>query len=976
MVRLSIGLEEGAEDRGDEGVVATARSPDVADRASRSLTGDPWWQPLPAVGDGITVARVLVGRESECARIDELLERPRVGRSGALILRGEAGIGKTALLEYAVARAHEMTVVSALGVPSEAELEFSALLEVSRPMLDHLGEVPAAQAEALRGALGLTTASASDRFLIGAATLSLLAAAGEARPVLVVIDDAHWLDRASADALRFAVRRLQADPVCVLFATREGEERTFDAPGIGSLEVLGLDRGSASSLLAADGVSRIAPDVAERLWQATRGNPLALLELPSVLSARQLAGREPLEDPLPAGASVERAFARRAHALTADAQRALLVAAVATTDDMPIVSAAASVLGADASALEAAEDVGLVHVRGRRIVFRHPLVRSAVYHAAAPSDRRAAHRALATTMREDTQPEQRAWHLAAAALGPDEDVASALALAAEHALRRSGYASAAAALERAAQLTPAEDRRRRRLVSAANAFWLAGRSEASRALLEQALEGGSDPLLRADALHLLGKIEYHDGPPMPAYRRLVGAARLVEQLAPAKAVAILTDAVDACVYAAEPKPGAIAARRARELAPLDGSYADFMAELNVAESLFFDGRAASGAPMFERALAIFGAKADLQCEPRLVTRAAIALCWLERGPEARDLASRAAALAREQGAIGALPPALMVVTWASRRVGAWQEGLASGSEGVELAREMEQTTIMIDCLGELSVIEAYRGEETSCRRHCDEVEAITARLGLGNRAGFNACVLGMLELALGRLEEAAARFEFCARWEEQLGVHAVEAVPIPDLVETYVRLGRLDDARAALARLRAGASPRFAGVVAARCAGLVAGDDEFESHFRRSLELHPKTDDVFGRARTQLCFGERLRRAGRRVDAREQLRAALETFERLRTTPWAARARGELRASGERLRRREAHQAEELTPQELQIALQVAEGKSNKEVGAALFLSHKTVEFHLGRVYRKLGIHSRAELIRRFATKGELSVAT
>jgi DNA-binding CsgD family transcriptional regulator len=514
------------------------------------------------------------------------------------------------------------------------------------------------------------------------------------------------------------------------------------------------------------------------------------------------------------------------------------------------------------------------------------------------------------------------------------------------------------------------------LVSAANAFWLAGRSEASRALLEQALEGGSDPRLRADALHLLGKIEYHDGPPMPAYRRLVDAARLVEQLAPAKAVAILTDAVDACVYAAEPKPGADAARRARELAPRDGSHADFMAEVNMAESLFFDGRAASGAPMFERALAIFGATAELQCEPRLVTRAAIALCWLERGPEAHDLASRAAALARELGAIGALPPALMVVTWASRRVGAWQEGLASGSEGVELAREMEQTTIMIDCLGELSVIEANRGEETSCRRHCGEVEAITARLGLGNRAAFNACVLGMLELAVGRLEEAAARFEACAGWEEELGVHAVEAVPIPDLVETYVRMGRLDDARAALARLRAGASPRFAGVLAARCAGLVAGDDEFERHFRRSLELHPTTDDVFGRARTQLCFGERLRRSGRRVDAREQLRAALETFERLGTTPWAARARGELRASGQRLRRREAHQAEELTPQELRIALQVAEGKSNKEVGAALFLSHKTVEFHLGRVYRKLGIHSRAELIRRFAMKGELSVVT
>jgi DNA-binding CsgD family transcriptional regulator len=401
-----------------------------------------------------------------------------------------------------------------------------------------------------------------------------------------------------------------------------------------------------------------------------------------------------------------------------------------------------------------------------------------------------------------------------------------------------------------------------------------------------------------------------------------------------------------------------------------------MAEVNLAESLFFGGRAAVGAPMFERALAIFHDDPAFQRDPRLVTRAAIALCWLERGPEAHELALRAAALAREQGAIGALPQALMVVTWASRRVGSWQEGLASGSEGAALAREMGQTTMMIDCLAELSVIEANRGDEANCRSHCDEVEAITANLGLGNRAAFNACVLGFLELGLGSLDDAAARLESCARWEEEVGVHAVEAVPIPDLVETYVRLGRVDDARAALARLRAGGSPRFAGVLAARCAGLVAGEDEFERHFRRSLELHPDDDDVFGRARTQLCFGERLRRAGRRIEAREQLRAALETFERLGAAPWADRTRGELRASGERLRRRQAHEAEELTPQELQIALQVAEGKSNKEVAAALFLSHKTVEFHLGRIYRKLGIQSRRELIRRFATEAALTVTS
>ena len=918
----------------------------------------------------------MIGREIECARVDELLERARLGRSGALAIRGEAGIGKTALLDYAVGRADGMLVVRALGVESEAELEFSALLEICRPLLHLLDQIPVGQAGALRTALGLAVASAYDRFLIGAACLSLLAAAAEAGPVAVVIDDAQWLDRASADAILFAARRLEADAVCILFAVREGEERTFRAPGIGSLRIGGLDREAAADLLARDAGSLIVPDVSDRLWRATGGNPLAMLELPSNLSARQLAGREPLEEPLPTGTNVERAFAQRARALPADSQRALVVAAAAVTDEITAISAAVEQLGVQAAAVEAAEDAGLITLRGGRIVFRHPLVRSAVYQAAVPSERRMAHRALAASIPRDVQPEQRAWHLAAAALGTDEDVASALAVAAEHALGRAGYAAAAAALERAARLTPQDDRRRRRLVSAANACWVAGYSETARALLEEALEGCSDPHLRADALHLLGKIEYHEGPPMPAHARLVEAAHLVEELDPPKAVEILSDAVEACVYAAEPAPAAMVARRARALSPRDGSYADFMAEANLAESLFYGGHADSGATMFERVLAILDDSEELQRDPRLVSRAAIGLCWLERGVEAHETALRAAALAREQSAIGALPHALMVVTWASKRVGRWQEALASGSEGVALAREMDQTTIMIDCLGELTLIEAYRGEEDVCRGHCDEVQAISTKLGLGNRARFNDCVLGLLDLGLGRLDEAAARFEACAAWLEELDVHAVEAVPIPDLVETYVRLGRTDDARAALARLRTGASPRFAEVVAARCAALVAGENDFEDHFRRALDLHPPDDDVLGRARTQLCFGERLRRGGRRIEARAQLRAALETFERLGAGPWEERARGELRVSGERLRRREPHEAEQLTPQELQIALQVADGKSNKDVGAALFLSHKTIEFHLGRVYRKLDINSRAELIRRFAADASRSAAS
>ena len=368
-------------------------------------------------------------------------------------------------------------VVRAIGVESEAQLEFSGLLEVCWPLRDGFDELSDHQARVLRSALGIGPAEEHDRFSVGAATLSLLAAAAEANPVCVIVDDAQWLDSASQEAMAFATKRLQADRAALLFGARDDEERPFEAPGVESMPLTGLPREAAAQLLSRTDATTLAPEVADRLFEATRGNPLALMELPSLLSPEQLAGTTALEDPLPAGSSVERAFTRRVEALPERAQRALVVAAVSGSNEAEVIVAGLVEFGLPADALEPAEDAGLIRVAEGRLEFRHPLVRSAVYHAAQASDRRAAHRALADALAASSNRDARAWHLAGAALGPDEEAADALEQAAQDARRRGGYAAAAAALERAARLSPDANAGIERLAAAADAAWRAGRTD-------------------------------------------------------------------------------------------------------------------------------------------------------------------------------------------------------------------------------------------------------------------------------------------------------------------------------------------------------------------------------------------------------------------------------------------------------------------------------------------------------------------
>ncbi|HET7856158.1 MAG TPA: AAA family ATPase [Gaiellaceae bacterium] len=909
---------------------------------------------------------MLVGREPDCVRIDELLDRARRGRSGALVLRGEAGMGKTALLDYAAEHAEGMTVVRALGVEYEFELQFSGLLELMRPLLEHLPEIPPQQAEALRSALGLGEPKPYERFTICAATLSLIAAAAETNPLLILVDDAHWLDLATDDALLFAAKRLVADSVAILLAVREGGERTFRAPALDQLRLTTLDPEQCALLLAGEAKRPVVPQVAEHLCAATEGNPLALVELGDLLSADQLAGREELPDPVPAGRTLERAFAWRAERLPKDSQRALVIAAVSLSDETEMIVAALESLGIGRDALEPAEDAALLSLADGHIRFRHPLVRSAVFHGAPPSERREAHRALAEALRDRDDPERFAWHLAGAAIGVDEEAATALELAAKQAQQRSSYAAAAAAMERAAALTADEDARPRRLYAAADAALSAGRPDDALRFLAEPL-AHQDPRLRAAALRLQGRIEYLGGRPKEAAAVLVEASRLLEDIDRALAVEICTEACSARLGVADAEGMLASAERAEALASgLSNGQLRDLVTLTRGWVLCYVGRSEEGVPLLEQAVA---AAEGAELDPLGLMRISGALEWLDRSRDAHRYAERDVARAREDGAVGLLPYLLYQQAWHATRAGLLSEAFAAASEGLGLARELDLGLPRLQSLLVLAAITARRGSEPECTAYVDEVKRPLEETGLVGYRVLLAYSQGLLAVALSRTEDAVREFEAVAKGLGRFGIHSRVMVPCAELAEVHARGGDARKAATALAAHEDSPEPQspVGRATAARAKGLLAPDDGIDDAFDKALALHEQSDDLWSLARTRLAYGERLRRANRRVDAREQLRPALELFEDQGAGAWAERTRGELRASGETLRRRKSWEVEELTPQELQIAFHVARGMTNREVGAALFLSHKTIEFHLGRVYRKLDMHSRSELISRFA---------
>jgi DNA-binding CsgD family transcriptional regulator len=903
---------------------------------------------------------VLYGRDAERGVLGALLDGVRASRGGVLVLRGEPGVGKSALLADLVSRAEGMQMLRGTGVESESELAFAGVHQVVWPLLDKLGEIPAPQAAALKGALGLDAPAGDDRFLIGAAVLSLLAAGADAAPLLCLVDDAHWLDEASEDALTFAARRLHAEPIGLVFAARDGEVRNFGGAGLPELRLGGLEPAAAEALLVERAGVLLTQEVREQLVARANGNPLALLELPTALSEDQLAGRSPLRETLPVTRTLESVFLRQVRELPPASQKLILLAAADDTTDAAVVVRAAAELGLDASDLDVAERTGLLRVADGEIRFRHPLVRSAVYEGATFAERQLVHCALADVLDGERYADRRVWHRAAATLGVDDELADELDRSAKAAFHRGGHVAAAAALERAAAFTGAERDRARRLAAAASAAWLGGRVESAIALIENARRLACEPVTRADLEHLRAQIELQRGSPARAHEILMAAAGEIVSTDPARAGAMLVQAGEAANYAGD-VPGEIEAGRQAGRLRAEFGLQQLEVTMMAGVANLLEGNVAEGASLLADAIS----QVESSENPRRFSWAGSSAYYLGDIATATMFFDRFAEEARSQGAIALLAVALALRAYGEAVEGRFASAAVSATEGLRLASETGQQNTAAFHRSILARAAARSGREEECRARVEEVLGPARERGLGIHAGVALLALAELELASGRPAESLTHLEVL--WEGGIGMGSVSVklIGVPDLIEAAARIGRLGKAREALAfyeNWATSTASRFELPVLCRCRGLLASDEEAGQHFTEALRLHADGERPFERARTELLYGEMLRRGRHPKEAREHLRVALELFEQLGAAVWAERARSELRGSGETARKRDPSTVDQLTPQELQIARIVAGGASNKEAAAQLFLSPRTIEFHLRHVFAKLGITSRAQL--------------
>jgi DNA-binding CsgD family transcriptional regulator len=891
-----------------------------------------------------------------------MIEAARDGCSAALLVHGEAGMGKTSLLRDAAERATGLRVLRARGLETESHLPFAALSELLAPLLDLRSEIPPVQAQALGGALALEAATVTDRFAVAAGVLSLLAAAAERQPVLALADDLQWLDEASREALLFAARRLDAEGVVLLFGLRDGEGLDAGTLGIDALHLSGLDDESARALLAGAG---LASQVTEKLVAAAGGNPLALREIPRGLSAEQRAGHDLTLAPLRPGDTLERAFRRRVDALPEPTRQALLVAACAETVRADVIAGALANAGLPTDALEPAEAAGLLTLRGREIDFDHPLVRGAVYHGGSPSERRDAHHALADAF--PARSAEKAWHRAAAAPMPDAGVAQALMDAAGDARGRAAFAAAARGFARAGELHTDDDERARAMLEAAGAATIAGELPQAFELAEAGARLAAEPLLQADLRAMAARTQMRLGDPLRAGQALVREAERIEALDPVRAGTFLLESAVTHMIDGTLRAMAETASRVRHVTAGKAPGLDFLATLLTAEALLALGETEEGDALLATCEPVLLGDEPVLGPPEVLGMAAQSSLWSERFDRAEAIFDRLIGSLRDVGAAGALVYPLAARSHLDFRTGRWPAALAGADEAVRLGRETRQESLLAHALGALAEVEAGLGRADAAREHANESVALCQAQGAPATAIYGYQALAFLELGLGNLDAArdhglAAERAFGETESDEPGV----ARFAPDLLEALWRLGSPDEVPPRLEDLARQADRplhTWAQAVVERLRGLMAPDDEADAHFARALELHGMTRQPFETARTQLLHGERLRRAKRRADARGPLGHALAVFERLGAEPWAERARGELRATGGPTgSAAPAIATDELTSQELQIALQVAQGRTNREVAAALFLSAKTIEYHLGSIYRKLGIRRRTEL--------------
>ena len=916
---------------------------------------------VPAAAALTPTNTLLLDRELERGQIDRVLEAARRGLSGALVLHGEPGTGKTTLLDYAVESGGDFEIVRLLGIESETEFGFAALHQLLLPFLGGLRSLPAPQRDALAGALGLRRPDSPDRFLVALAALTMLAGAAAKRPLLCIVDDAQWLDRESAGILGFIARRFSADAVAMLFAVRGPSERAVELEGIPWVRIGGLPPDEAGQLLASAVAGQVDRGVSERVIAQTGGNPLGLIELGRELSGEQLAGEISLPDLLPLGGSLQARYLRQIRRLPAETQIFLLAAAADPTGDPALLWRAGEFLGFGIRAAAPAEVEGLLRFCPL-VRFRHPLIRSAVYHGATLAERVRVHEALARATDPEVAADLRAWHRAEAAIGPDESVAGELERAADRARARGGWAASARFLTRAATLTPGADSRFRRVLAAARAETTAGACVRARALLDSVADQLDDPVKHAAVQRVQGTIRYALDQTAEAASVLLDAARQLAPLDASQARATLLEALAAARTSGRlGKKGAgdadiaQAIRSSPRPPTADATIGDLV--LDADATLILDGHEAA-VPGLKRAVtAMLEApisSADLLTLAGVGCTAAGAL-----GDDHAlySLANWLEVQARDQGAVLPLSTALIF---------SGSSELFAGHLGQARARYAERGAIEAarggSCEVGLALVLAWRGRAVEARAQAADAARVAAEQGHGWKLVWLEYGRAVLALAMGHYEEALAAAP--RGYEENV---LVSTFALPDLIEAAVRCGERASAEQALVRVarRAAASPTplMLGLLA-RSRALLGSETDAEAFYREAISHLQHARGRVHLARAELLYGEWLRRQRRQRDAREHLQAAYDMFREIGADGFAERARLELAATGRTARQPASSHGGGLTPQELQVATLAAAGFTNPEIASRLFISPKTVDYHLGKVFRKLGVGSRRQLAR------------
>jgi DNA-binding CsgD family transcriptional regulator len=914
----------------------------------------------------------LRGRGSECETLRGLISTVQTGSCQVLVLRGEAGVGKTALLEYLTELALDFRCVQVAGVQSDMELAFAGLQQLCAPLMSHVDELPEPQREALSVAFGRGVGPTPDRFLVGLAVLSLMAAAADEQPLICVIDDAQWLDQVSVQTLAFVARRLMAEPVALVFAVRDGRAEAL--AGLPELVIGGLSDSDARDLLESVLVGGIDPRVRDRIVAETRGIPLALVEVPRNVTAAELAGGFWNSARRPSAGEIEEGFVRRIQSLPGPTQRLLLAAAAEPVGDAALFLRAAAQLGIPVDALGPAEAAGVIEF-GPRMRFHHPLMRSASYRAADLADRRAIHRALADATDPEQDPDRRAWHAASAAAGPDDAVAAELETSAGRAQNRGGIAAAATFLERATALTSDPVLRSARALAAAQAKRDAAAPSAAYELLAIAELGPLSDLQHARVARLRAQMEFArsrggdtGAPPVSAAAsQLLDAAKRLEELDDDLARETYLEALAAAMYAGRlGEPGALAnvaeaARAAVGRAPKLDRPIDLLLS-GMAERI--TGDVSAGADPARAALELMCAQAH-QNDGQALRWMTLGLAIVQESATGElwddaiylQLATDVVRQARDAGALAVLPPALGYRAGVAVLAGEFTTAATLMEEAASITAATGYAPLRYHSL----TLAAWRGNPAEAAALIEAATADGTVRGEGRVLGLTGYLSAVLYNGLGRYEEAfAAAREACEHVD--LGFYGW---CLYELAEAAARIGDRETAAQAVQRLeeRAGASGTDWGLGALASAQALLADDELaDGLFTEAIEHLERTRVVVHHARARLCYGEWLRRVNRRVDARRHLSAAHEMFTRMGAQAFSERARRELRATGEKARKQPVGSGDELTGQEAQIARLAGDGLTNQEIGAQLFISTHTVEWHLRKVFVKLGITSRRQL--------------